>query len=708
MTEEVRTAIGCSQLLLQLAGIKTTEDTAPLSNMSNNRLYNHASSSSIDSSLKELSKTYGVKLKQKKLTYKKLTVKSLPLAFLATDGEYRVLAKMDQDNGLVQHPFKSNAELWSKDQLRHSWSGKVIILSAPLLKFDLAWFIPAFWQHRRMLAEILLFSLILQLLALVLPLFFQVVMDKVLVYKTYTTLDVLVFGLLVTSIFEVILRGLREYQYIHTANRIDILLGVKLVKHLLGLPLLYFKNRQVGSLVARVRELDSIREFLSSSLFTLAVDISFMGIFLAVMWIISPLLTLVVLASLPFYAIIAWCVTKPLQARLETMFRYMAANTAFLTESIAGAETVKSLAVEPRLAQRWETQTRDLVNASYHNQILSSLSDHSVQGLGKLTGIVILWYGAESVINLDITLGQLIAFNMLSQHFLGPIAKLVELWRKFIQAQVAVDILGDILNLPTEQETAGKQQELTGEIILKKVAFRYQPTTPLVLQDISLHIRAGKQIGIVGESGSGKSTLAHLLLRLYLPEQGQILFDGESLNTLDIVNLRQQVAVVLQENLLFNRSVRDNIALSFPEASLESVVEVAKLAGAHEFILRLPMGYDTLLAEGGSSLSGGQRQRIAIARALLTKPRILILDEATSSLDYQSQAIIQANMAEIANNRTVITIAHRLSTVKHCDCIIVLQQGKIIEQGTHQLLLELGGKYAHLWQLQQDLQREAS
>ncbi len=689
----IRSAIACSKLLLQLTGIKITEDILPSPNKN------------ISSNLNELNKTYGVKLKQKHITYHYLTHKDLPLAFLANDGEYIVLAKMDQDNALVQHPFKSNIELWSREQLCHQWSGVVIILSTSSLKFNISWFVPVFWQYRYILAEILLFSLVLQLLGLVLPLFFQIVMDKVLAYQVIATLDVLVFGLVITSIFEVLLKGLREYQYNHTVKRIDILLGIKLVKHLLGLPLIYFKNRSVGSLVARVRELDSIREFLSSSLFTLFVDISFMGIFLVVMWLISPTLTIIVLISIPFYIMVAWWFTKPLQAKLETQFRYSSANTAFLTETIAGAETIKSLAIESRLTGRWEEQTRNLVSTSYQTQIFSSLSEHLVQGVGKVTSTLILWCGARAVINLEITLGQLIAFNMLSQHFAQPLAKLVELWRKFIQAQVAIDILGDTLNLSVEQEFEGKKADLQGEITLKQVSFRYQPTAPLVLQDISLYIPSGEQIGIIGESGSGKSTLAHLLLRLFLPEQGQILLDKELLNNLDAYHLRTQVAVVLQENYLFNSTVRDNIAISQPQAPLEAVIKAAKLAGAHEFILRLPLGYDTVIAEGGSSLSGGQRQRIAIARALLIKPKILIFDEATSSLDDESQSVIQANMAKIAYDRTVITIAHRLSTVQQCDRIIVLQQGSIIEQGTHQELLILGGKYAYLWQLQQDLRQ---
>ena len=691
MSINIDSAVACSGLLLQLSGIKLSQDIVlPLEE-------------DLDRALKALSQTYGVKLKANRLKYAKLVPSHLPLAFLGPDGFYRILAKIDNNQCLIQHPLKPQSELWSRDELQGNWTGKVIVLSGPSLKFNWSWFLSAFWAYRRLLTEVLYFSLILQLLSLILPLFFQVVMDKVLAYSSYDTLDVLVFGLVLTSIFEVLLKGFREYQYSHTTSRIDIVLGIKLVKHLLGLPLLYFKHRPVGSLVARISQLDTIRSFLSGALFSLLVDITFMHLFLIVMWVISPPLTTIVMVSIPVYILIAWRITGPLQAKMEKQFAYSAANTAFLTESIAGSETVKSLAVAPQLSERWESQTRDLVGASYRTQILSGLSHHMVEAIGKLVSLLILWYGAGAVINLDMTSGQLIAFNMIYQNFAQPLAKLVELWGQFVQARVAVDKLGDILNAPVEQEKIGEVPLLQGGINLNQVSFRYQPGGPLALEKITLSIEPGHHIGVVGRSGSGKSTLARLLLRLYIPEEGEISFDGISLDRLDLRNLRQHVAVVLQENFLFNRTVGANIALSAPNASLESVIQAATLAGAHDFILRLPMGYDTVLAEGGSSLSGGQRQRIAIARALLTDPKILIFDEATSALDDESQSVIQANMAKIIHHRTVVTIAHRLSTVQQCDKIIVVEAGKIIEEGGHHTLLRLGGQYAHLWKLQEDL-----
>ena len=595
------------------------------------------------------------------------------------------------------------------DAFAARWTGELILitsrasLAGELARFDFSWFIPALVKYRRLLGEVLLISFLLQLFGMVSPLFFQVVMDKVLVHRGMTTLDVLVIGLLVVVVFESVLTALRAYVFSHTTNRIDVELGARLFQHLVQLPLAYFQARRTGDSVARVRELENIRSFLTGNALTVLLDVLFSGLFIAVMLFYSVPLTLIVLVSLPLYFGLSLAVVPVLRRRLDDKFARGAENQAMLVETVMGIQTVKAAALEPAFGRRWDNQLAAYVSASFKAQNLASVAHEGVNLIGKLVGVATLWYGARLVMDNSLTVGQFVAFNMFAQRVAQPIMRMAQLWTDFQQTGISVARLGDILNTRTEVRASAAAQlpQVRGRITLDQVAFRYGPDSPPVLHAVNLDIRPGEVIGIVGRSGSGKSTLAKLVQRLYTPESGRVLVDGIDISLIDAAQLRRQVGVVLQENLLFNRSVRENIAISDPAAPLEAVIRVAQLAGAHEFIGALPQGYDTVVGEQGSSLSGGQRQRIAIARALFTNPRILIFDEATSALDYESESILQRNMAHICKGRTVLIIAHRLSSVRHAHRIIVLDKGRIVEGGTHDALVaKQQGLYAHLWRMQ--------
>jgi ATP-binding cassette, subfamily B, bacterial HlyB/CyaB len=474
-------------------------------------------------------------------------------------------------------------------------------------------------------------------------------------------------------------------------------------RHLLHLPLAYFQARRVGDSVARVRELENVRSFLTNNAITLVLDVLFSLVFIAVMYIYSGWLTLIVLASLPLYFTVSLFITPPLRERLNEQFARGAENQAFLVEAVSGIDTLKCAAVEPQTQRRWDQQLAAYVAAGFRTATLGTVARESVNLIGKLVTVATLWLGARLVIAGDLSVGQLIAFNMLAGRVSQPIMRLAQLWTDFQQVGISMQRLGDILNAPSEL-TSGSRASLPpikGHIRFDQLSFRYRPDAAEVLRGIDLTIEAGEVIGLVGRSGSGKSTFTRLLQRLYSPERGRVLVDGVDLALADPAWLRRQIGVVLQENVLFNRTIRDNIALADPGVPMDAVIGVAQLAGAHEFILELPEGYDTLVGEHGATLSGGQRQRIAIARALIANPRILIFDEATSALDYESESIIQRNMQSICTGRTVIIIAHRLSAVRHANRIIVMDRGQIVEQGSHEALLRSTGIYTRLHGMQQ-------
>ena len=652
---------------------------------------------------------FGLKARAVTTGWERLAKTTLPALAQCRDGSFVILGKVVDDKALIQDPRVGRPELVPRADFEARWSGRLVLIARRASlgdlgrEFNIGWFMQAIHKYRRILSEVLIASFFLQLFALVSPLFFQVVIDKVLVHRGLTTLDVLVIGLLTVSVFESLIGALRTYVFAHTTNRIDVELGARLFRHLIVLPIAYFEARRAGDSVARVRELENIRNFLTSSALTLVIDLFFTFVFLGVMFYYSPLLTWVVIGSFPFYVALSAGVTPVFRRRLDEKFNRGAENQAFLVESITGVETLKAMAVEPQMQRRWEEQLAGYVKASFSVLALGNWASQSVQLISKVVTALTLYFGAYAVIDGDLTVGELVAFNMLAGRVAQPILRLAQIWQDFHQARLSIRRLGDILNTvpePTYKPGRAAPPPIKGAIAFDHVNFRYRLDGQQVLYDVNLQIPAGQMLGIVGPSGSGKSTLTKLVQRLYVPEGGRVLIDGVDIALVDVAWLRRQVGVVLQENVLFNRTIRDNIALSDPSLPMERVAAAAQLAGAHDFILELPEGYDTMVGERGANLSGGQRQRIAIARALIGNPRILIFDEATSALDYESERVIQDNMRRIAQGRTVLIIAHRLSAVAVADRIITIERGRIVEDGNHAQLIERGGRYATLHRMQ--------
>ena len=643
---------------------------------------------------------------------KRLASAPTPAILRMQDGAYRILVQRLADGRLrTADPISRTVKDESVDEAAAAWAGEIVLIARRFggvgvdpATFGFRWFLPSIWRYRGPLAHVLVASLFVQLFALITPLFFQIVIDKVLVHKGLSTLVVIIVGLIAIGLFDVTLQYLRSYALSHTTSRIDVELGSRVFDHLLRLPLSYFETRPTGQTVARVREVETIRNFLTGQGLSSVIDLLFAIVFVAVMFLYSTALALIVLASVPLYLLIAFLVRPALRQKINERFNTGAASQQFLVESVFGMQTLKAAAVEPILRNEWDDRLAAYVKTSFQAVILSNLGQNAFQYVNKVTTAAVLFFGAKAVIDNDLTIGGLVAFYMIMNQATAPILRLSQLWQSFQQVQISVQRLGDILNSPPEAQRLASAHlpPMRGAIKISGLSFRYRPDGTDVLRDINLDIPAGQVVGIIGHSGSGKSTLTKLVQRLYRPDRGQILIDGVDIGQVDTAWLRRQIGVVLQENVLFNRTIHENIALGNPGMQRGQVIAAARLAGADEFIAKLPLGYDTPIEERGANLSGGQRQRIAIARALATQPRILILDEATSALDYESERMIQNNMRRIVHGRTVLIIAHRLAAVRNCDRIIAIENGVIVDEGTHQsLLARPNSLYARLWRMQQ-------
>lgn len=645
------------------------------------------------------------------------SVSRIPTPALIRYGEsYAVLYETSERTVVLGVPSKGilrlkPAELITQlevEESSYSPQLRVLLVSSttatPRQRFGVQWFVPYLSRHRRVLIEVFVASFFVQLAALANPLVIQMIIDKVIAQNSISTLHVLGILLLVVGLFEAVLSTLRTYLFVDTTNRIDMGLGSEIIDHLLRLPLRYFERRPVGELSTRINELENIRQFLTGTALTVGLDALFSVVYIIVMLIYSWQLTLVGLGTIPIFVAITLIASPTVSRQLRNKAERNAETQSYLVEVMSGIQTVKAQNIELRARFSWQERYARFVGAGFKTVVTSTLANSTSSFLNKLSSLLVLWVGAYLVLQGDLTLGELIAFRIISGYVTSPILRLAQLWQNFQETALSLERLGDIVDTPQEAEKDRDNITLppvAGSVKYDNISFRFANSGPLQLCNVNLEIPAGKFVGIVGQSGSGKSTMMKLLLRLYDPEAGRILIDGYDVSKVELYSLRRQVGVVPQETLLFDGTVQENIALTNPEASTEEIIEAAKVAAAHEFIMNLPNGYNTRVGERGAGLSGGQRQRIAIARSVLQRPKLLVLDEATSALDYPTERQVCLNLADEFQGNTVFFITHRLNTIKNADIIVVMDGGKVIEQGKHDDLMGLRGHYFYLYNQQE-------
>ena len=667
-----------------------------------------------------IAKDIGFKSKFTRLTWKSLQKvnSAFPLMVRLKNGNFIIIVGLREKEGdegtskdqiAIFDPLTDRPDLIFLDQKEFEarWNGDAIFLKRKFAMFDaeqpfsLRWFLPEVLKQRTAFTDVAVAALFIHLIALVVPLFFQIVIDKVLVNYALSTLQVLTAGIVVALAFDATLGYLRSYLLLHATSKIDIRVATRTFGHMLKLPMQYFEQITAGVLTKHMQQTSKIREFLTGSLFLTMLDSTALLIFLPILAYYSVPLTIVVLIFSGLLMLNIGALLGPYKRRLEALYNAEGERQAMLVETIHGVQTVKALSMEPVQRKHWDQASAQAVSMHFNVGKISITATTISKFLEKLLTVMIIWYGAQRVLNGTMSVGELVAFQMIAGRVTGPLVQLVSLVHSYQECALSVRMLGSVMNHKAEAGIGhGLRPPFQGQLELENVTFHYISTSPPALDRVSVKIPAGQIVGVVGRSGSGKTTITRMLQGMYQPQSGLIRVDNLDMRELDIAHLRQNIGVVLQDNFLFRGTVRDNIAMAKQNCSFQEIVYVAKLAGADEFVERLPQSYDTLLEENGSNLSGGQKQRLAIARALLKDPRILIFDEATSALDPESEAIVQRNLRRIAKGRTVILVSHRLSTLTNCDAIVVLERGHVESVGTHQELLQNSKTYRELWQQQ--------
>lgn len=639
---------------------------------------------------------------------------SYPIMARLNNGNTVILAGVDGDpdggRAAVFDPLADSPEfiLLSKDKLMKAWGGEAIFVkrSYNLLDenqpFSIKWFVPEIMRHSRSFRDVIVAAMVMHGIALVTPIFFQIVIDKVLVHHSKSTLMSLFIGVVVAHIFNSIFDFLRNYLLLNATSKVDVRLATRTFGHLMKLPIQFFQHSSAGVLTKHMQQTSEIREFLTGKLFQTLLDASALFIFVPVLFVYSIELSFIVLLFTALLALVILALIGPFKRRLQELYRAEGERQALLVEAIHGMQTIKALAIEPSQRKNWDTRAARAV-AMHFRVGKISITARALSGfLEQLMSIVVVAIGALLVFDNKLSVGALVAFQMISGRVSGPLVQMVSLIHEYQETALSVRMLGEVMNSPAERgaDSRGLMPELKGGVSFKNVTFSYSPDTPPALTNVSFNIKPGSVVGIVGKSGSGKTTMTRLVQGLYTVQGGTVSLDNFDIREIDLSHLRRSLGVVLQESFLFRGTVRDNICVTKTDATFEEVVKAAQMAGADEFIQKLPQGYDTPLEESASNLSGGQKQRLSIARALLTKPKFLILDEATSALDPESETIIQDNLRTIAKDKTVLIVSHRLSMLCDADAIIVMDQGNIVEVGTHSQLLKEGKIYKKLWDQQ--------